>query len=272
MAPPRRAAVAGRFYPRDPLELDETVATLFRGSEAYTAPARAVMLPHAGYVFSGRTAALALARVDVPRRVVVACPNHTGRGARVSLWSAGRWELPSGSVLIDEELTEKLQKAASVEADTAAHAAEHAVEVQLPLLKHRQPELRLTALCLGNLSFAECSTLGHAVAETIREAEREGEPVLLVASTDMSHYIPALDAKRLDQLALERFLALDPEGLYHTVRRERITMCGVVPTTTLLVAALALGARRAEIVHYTNSAEVLGNDLEVVGYASGIVC
>lgn len=271
MAAPRHAAVAGRFYPGDPGELRDTVSTLFDGIEAKPEPARAVMLPHAGYVFSGRTAAMALARVVVPRRVIVACPNHTGRGSSVSLWPGGAWELPCGSVPVDEELMAKLLERSPLEADSAAHVREHAVEVQLPLLMHCQPELRLTALCLGGLSFEECAELGHAIAEVVRDVERHGDSVLLVASTDMSHYIPAAEARRLDDLALGRYKALDPEGLFHTVRRERITMCGIVPTTTLLVAAVDLGAQCAELVHYTNSGERLRDYQEVVGYASGIV-
>ncbi len=193
------------------------------------------------------------------------CPNHTGLGAPASLWPDGGWRTPLGRVPIDRDLTEALLACRLVAPDREAHRFEHALEVELPFLQLRRPDVAVAALCLSQLSFSECEELGRTVANAARK-----RPALLVASSDMSHYIPAREAKAKDQRALERFLALDPRGLYEVVRREHITMCGYVPATVMLVAAIELGAREAELVRYGNSAEASGDESSVVGYA-GVV-
>lgn len=272
MSKQRPAAVSGRFYPGRIQELRELVSTLFRGAaEGVLSEARAVVLPHAGYAYSGRTAALALSRIVVPERIIIACPNHTGHGAAMSLWSGGAWQLPTGKVPVDAALVEALMNATPLELDRDAHLREHAIEVELPLLQHRQPALRIAPLCLGPLSLGDCQRLGAGIAAAVRAVESRDTSVLLVASTDMSHYVPAGAARELDAQALDQMTALDPAGLYATVRRHGISMCGVVPTTTLLYAARALGATSAELVDYTNSGERTGDDQNVVGYASVIV-
>jgi AmmeMemoRadiSam system protein B len=153
-----------------------------------------------------------------------------------------------------------------VQADQAAHLREHAIEVQLPLLVARQPRLRLTPICLAGLDLADCEALGKALAGAITAT---GESVLIVASTDMSHYVSAEQAKRLDRLALDHVIELNPAGLYQTVREHDISMCGYVPTTVALFAALELGATRARLVRYGNSGETSGDFARVVGYAGG---
>jgi AmmeMemoRadiSam system protein B len=167
---------------------------------------------------------------------------------------------------VAEDLTAALASAPGVELDRTAHLREHSLEVQVPLLLRARPDVAIAALCLGPLDLDACEALGGAVASAARDAG-----VLLVASTDMSHYIPADAAREKDHLAIERILALDPEGLYRTVRRERISMCGVVPTTVMLFAARALGATGAELVRYGNSGDVSGDDRHVVGYAGLVV-
>jgi AmmeMemoRadiSam system protein B len=152
--------------------------------------------------------------------------------------------------------------------DRFAHVREHSIEVELPFLRAQNPAVLVAALCLSRLSLAECEELGQNIASVLRRYER---PPLLVASSDMSHYLPAGVAKRLDGLALERILALDPAGLYRTVTRHEISMCGFVPATVMLFAALALGASRAELVRYGHSGERSGDHERVVGYAGVIV-
>lgn len=268
----REPAVAGRFYPAGKDRLAGEVAALLAerpGGRATAEPPRpvaGVLAPHAGYVYSGRVAGATYARVDVPERAVVMCPNHTGRGAPVSVWPGGAWLTPLGRVPVDEPLTAALLASGLAAADLEAHRFEHALEVQLPFLQLRRPEVAIAALCLGPLSFQRCQALGKAVAGAARR-----RPALLVASSDMSHYLPAGEARRKDMRALERFLALDPEGLYQVVRREDISMCGYVPATVMLVAALELGAREAELVRYGNSAEAGAGEDSVVGYAGAVV-
>lgn len=268
----REPAVAGRFYPADPGRLETSVRAHLGPGTSAEKRAFAVLSPHAGYVYSGSIAGLTFSRVKVPDRAIILCPNHTGRGARKSASSASAWRLPGSVVPVDEELRDALVSRAGLALDRAAHEHEHAVEVQLPFLRARNPDIAMVAICLGGLSFDECRDIGEAMASVIR-AYRPQDPtgVLVVASSDMSHYLPARVAKELDSLALSRVLALDPEGLYEVVQERDISMCGYLPVTTALVAARALGATSAELVRYGNSGEVSGDTDSVVGYAGVIV-
>jgi AmmeMemoRadiSam system protein B len=263
----REPAVAGRFYPGDADGLRREVARLL-GPAVVARPALALVGPHAGYVYSGAILGQTWARVAVPPRVVLMCPNHTGRGVPRSLWPGGGWRLPTGVVPVDEALGEALVQRCGARLDRAAHLHEHALEVHLPFALARQPDLRIAALCLAGLELEECREVGEGLAEVVRGSD---EPVLLVASTDMSHYIPAAEAAVLDGMALACMQALDPEGLYRTVRGHRISMCGVLPTTVALFAARALGASEAELVRYGHSGERSGDHAKVVGYAGMLV-
>lgn len=268
----REPAVAGRFYPALEERLARDVAALLAehpDERATAEPPRSVtgvLAPHAGYMYSGKVAGATYARVEVPERAVVMCPNHTGRGPAISLWPDGAWLTPLGRVPVDRQLTSALLEGDLAVSDREAHRLEHALEVQLPFLQLRRPDVAIAALCLGPLSFAKCQALGKVVAAAARRRS-----ALLVASSDMSHYLPAGRAREKDMRALERFLALDPEGLHQVVRREDISMCGYVPATVMLVAALELGAREAELVRYGNSAEASGDEDSVVGYAGAVV-
>jgi len=263
----RETAVAGRFYPSQPQRLAADVARLLAPEEP-TAPRRALGLlsPHAGYVFSGPVAGATWAAAEVPERVILLCPNHTGLGAPVSLWPEGAWRTPLGLSALDGPLTAALLRSGLVTPDRAAHLAEHAIEVQLPFLQARRPGARIAALCLSRLPFARCQALGEALAAAVR-----AEGALLVASSDMSHYVPAEVARERDRLALDRLLALDPRGLHEVVERERISMCGVIPATVMLCAALELGATSARLTGYATSGDATGDDRSVVGYAGALV-
>jgi hypothetical protein len=262
----RQPAVAGQFYPRDPEALAREVSRLL--GVVREGPALAVVAPHAGYVYSGAIAGATFAQVTVPVSAIVLCPNHTGLGARRSLWPKGRWRLPGGDLEVDEGLAAALAQRAALVADPLAHESEHAVEVQLPFLRARNPSVKVVPLCLAAISSIECVALGEAIAEVV--GARPGQ-VLLVASTDLSHYIPADEARALDGLALARIEAVDPEGLYRVVRESDLSMCGVIPTTVVLAAARALGARRARLVRYGHSGEASGDFSRVVGYAGLVV-
>jgi AmmeMemoRadiSam system protein B len=267
----REPAVAGRFYPADREALAEEVASLLaerpdgRATAEPPRPAVGLLAPHAGYAYSGPVAGATYARVNVPDRVVVLCPNHTGLGKRAALWPDGSWATPIGRVPVDEAMTEEILATGLVSPDRAAHRHEHSLEVQLPFLQFRNPEVSIAALCLGPLPFEACRELGLGLARIARRHR-----ALVVASTDMSHYLPAAVAREKDRLALDRVLALDPRGLHEVVSREGITMCGYVPATVMLVAAVEMGARETELVRYATSGDVTGDDRSVVGYA-GVV-
>jgi AmmeMemoRadiSam system protein B len=269
----REPAVAGRFYPGDPAILRRDVGRyLGPPPAAGELRVQAALVPHAGYLYSGAIAGETYGRIRVPPRAIVLCPNHTGLGARRSVTAADAWQLPGGPVPVDAELRDELVRRAGLELDHRAHLREHAIEVQLPFLRAKAPDVSFVGVCLGGLSLAECCRLGEGIADAVR-AVSPGDPseVLLVASSDMSHYVSATAAARLDALALERVVALDPEGLYRVVQEHDISMCGYIPTTVALVAARSLGATSARAIRYGNSGEASGDMDRVVGYAGVIV-
>jgi AmmeMemoRadiSam system protein B len=268
----REPAVAGRFYPADPEVLAEEVTSLLAGrpdGRATAEPPRAafgLLAPHAGYTYSGPVAGATYARVDVPDHVVILCPNHTGVGNKVAVWPDGAWATPLGRVPVNQAMTVELLETGLASSDLEAHRYEHSLEVQLPFLQVRNPRLSIAAVCLRTLSFERCQELGHRLARLARRHR-----ALVVASSDMSHYLPAATAREKDRLALDRVLALDPRGLHEVVSREGISMCGFVPATVMLVAAVEMGAREAELVRYATSGDATGDDRSVVGYAGVVV-
>ncbi len=268
----RPARFAGSWYPGDPAALRAELEAARPSDLPDPTPARAVIAPHAGYRFSLAIAQAAYARVALPDAgpltAVVLCPNHTVREPAVAVWPEGSWRTPLGEVPLDEALTARLlDEVPDATPSAAAHAREHAVELQLPILQQRHPDLRLVALVVAASRRETLVALGEGLARAV--AGRED--VLLVASTDMTHYEPAEQARSKDERALEHVLALDPEGLLETCARERISMCGARPTAAVLVAARALGATAVELARYGHSGEVTGDHERVVGYAGLVV-
>ncbi|MBE0603257.1 MAG: AmmeMemoRadiSam system protein B [Deltaproteobacteria bacterium] len=260
----RPPAVAGQFYPGTAAGLSRAVAELTRDVEEKL-PAIAVVSPHAGYVYSGPVAGEVFSSVRIPSRIVVFCPNHTGYGEEAAILSHGSWRMPWGDVPVEADLARRLKEACPLlQEDATAHAHEHSLEVQLPFIHRFRPDFRFVPVALGRLSLADCRALGEAVADVVAA---DPERPLLVASSDMTHYEPDEVARKKDRMAIDRMLALDPEGLYKTVRSERITMCGVIPATVILFAAIRLGAKKALLLKYATSGDVSRDYDQVVGYA-----
>jgi AmmeMemoRadiSam system protein B len=269
MGPVRMPAVAGQFYPADPQRLRRDVESRL-GAPPQGGPlaARAVMVPHAGYIYSGRVAGAVYAAAGLPEALVILCPNHTGAGEPIAVMNRGAWLTPLGEAPIHEALADLILAACpGAVVDAAAHRDEHALEVQLPFLQVARPGFRFVPICVGTDRLEDLLDLGHALASAM---DRCGETASAIISSDMSHYISALEARRRDMLALDRVLALDPEGLHRTVRHERISMCGVSPAVAGLAAARERGARAAQLVAYAHSGEVSGDMDHVVGYAGVI--
>ena len=263
----RRPAVAGRFYPGTESALRSSLGDLL--TESSDRQAIAVVAPHAGYVFSGATAGRVFGSIRVPGRVVVLSPNHTGRGAPLSVWAEGMWSTPLGDVPIDTEFCDALIEAdPRFTADEDAHLNEHAIEVEIPFLQARNPAFKLTPIVVGSTPRDVLISVGESLANVIEALEGE---VLIVSSTDMSHYVPADVARTLDEKALKRIESLDPVGLFDVVHKHGISMCGVMPTTVALSAAIALGATKSTTIHYTHSGVVSGDYAQVVGYAGVII-
>lgn len=266
----RLPAVAGRFYPGDPQVLAREVDS-FCVASPEEKPCRAIacMVPHAGYMFSGHVAGAVYARLDLPRRFLLLGPRHYPRGKAQAILSEGAWQTPLGLAELDWEFAGELKAACrGLSEDEVAHSAEHALEVQLPFLQCRAPRFRFVPIALGPVRYPELESLGRAIAGLIQGS---AEPPLIVASSDMNHYESDEVTRRKDAKALERLLALDPRGLYDTVTREGISMCGIGPAVVTLVAARLLGATRASLVRYATSADINGDRSRVVGYAGVIM-
>ncbi len=268
----RHPAVAGRFYPGNPEDLRaEALAYLSPKTSTEAAPINAIgcIAPHAGYMYSGHVAGAVFARIVIPRLCVVMCPNHTGKGHPLALMGEGAWETPIGDVPIDDQLASALkQRFPALQEDSAAHRAEHAVEVELPFLQLLQPHLRFVPIALGTGQFEGLEQLGLALADVISQ---QGEPVLMVASSDMNHYESDTVTRAKDHRAIERILTLDPRGLHEVVTQQDVSMCGFGPAVAMLTAARALGAKSAELVKYATSGDISGDREMVVGYAGVVV-
>jgi AmmeMemoRadiSam system protein B len=264
----RNPAVAGRFYPGDPNALAADL-------RSYLSPAQerhraiACLTPHAGYMYSGQVAGSVFARLELPPTCIVLCPNHTGMGHPLAIMSEGSWNTPLGSVPIDSELADSLKYAfPALSEDAAAHRREHAIEVLLPFLQVERPDCSFVPIALGTGQFEILEALGESIAEV--GSAQQNSP-LVIASSDMNHY-EADDVTRVkDRKAIERILALDARGLFDTVKREQISMCGFGPAVAMLTAAGGLGATKSELVRYATSGDVSGDRDMVVGYAGILV-
>ncbi len=266
----RRPAVAGLFYPSQPAALLTAVQQLLPASEARAAVG--AIVPHAGYQYSGRTAGAVLAGVELPRRCVVLAPNHTGAGHAKnggSVFAVGVYRTPLGDIPVDETLAAALlARCPLLEDDPEAHRTEHAIEVILPFLAARRPDVTVLPVLVAWSDWTRTRQLAEALADLVRGAS---EPVLLLASSDMNHYERADVGKRKDDMALECIARLDGEGLLETTRRHRITMCGRTPAAAVLHASRRLGAMQGQLVHYSHSGEATHDDSSVVGYAGVLI-
>ncbi len=299
----RLPSVAGRFYTADPATLKAEVEQYLAAGQAKaatpgaapvtnsrpdtvpaiaatpgSAPAIAVIAPHAGYVFSGAVTGLVLGQVAVPQTVILLGPNHTGQGAALSVWPGGAWATPLGACPVDAALGAELcanTRGAAFKPDTAAHLREHSLEVMLPFLQAIRPDVKILPICVAEYDPAKLAAAGAALANCVMARKAKGEHILLLGSTDMSHHIPHSQAEKLDAMALREIGALNPEGLYSTVRGHKISMCGIAPITLLLHACRALGATESRLAAYTTSGITgasygAGMD-QVVGYAGIII-
>ena len=271
----RFPAVAGTFYPGETGQLRQALADFFSAAqsdvkrEAKPQPALAVMSPHAGYIYSGALAAATFAQVAIPKRVVLVGPTHHGLAAPMAV-SLARWRTPLADTPVDTLFAETLMaKSPHIVHDETGHRREHCLEVQLPFLQYLRNDLDIVPLLISVIPFKLCQEIAGALAASIRESAGD---TLLVASTDMSHYLPRRQATHLDGLALERVLALDPQGLHRTCVENKISMCGFVAVTIVMLAVLELshGQAAVSLIGYTDSGAASGDVERVVGYAGAI--
>lgn len=279
--PVRQPCVAGRFYGGDPDALEREIQGYLAASAEHLSPCAGsfpigMMLPHAGYMFSGRVAGLTLGQVELEGSVFILGPSHTGQGEKLAVWPGGSWVTPLGSVPVDKNLAEALINSnAGFKADTRAHQQDHCLEVLVPLLQVKSPKSSIVPVIVREYNLAALERAGKALAAIIRHETENGRKAVMVASSDMSHYLPHEEGQRQDRLALEHVKALDPEGLYATVTSQRISMCGFAPVSMMLFATREFGASRCCVTAHTSSGitgKAFGASMDqVVGYAGAIV-
>ncbi|MCX8204111.1 MAG: AmmeMemoRadiSam system protein B [Candidatus Nezhaarchaeota archaeon] len=277
----RRPAVAGYFYESDPSSLRARIEQCFLSKlgpgrlpkVAVDGPRRikGLVVPHAGYMYSGPVAAhayLALAEDGVPDTVVIIGPNHTGWGAGVSMMAEGSWRTPLGDVEIDAELAKSIQKASElISIDEEAHLNEHSIEVQLPFLAYLYgSRFKFVPICMMLQSYEPCVDVGRAVASA-----SQGRNVVIIASSDFTHYESQASAGAKDRLAIGFIERLDPAGLLEVVESRGISMCGPGPVAAMLVASTLLGASSAKLLKYATSGDVTHDYSSVVGYSSMLI-
>lgn len=273
--PVRQPVVAGRFYPGNPEALRRTVRGFLSASEDAALPGRSrrawgCMLPHAGYVFSGAVAGATLDGLTLPRRLVILCPNHTGRGQPLGVWPGGAWLTPLGQVPVDEALAGALIAAGGgFSPDVQSHLGEHSIEVLLPFLQvtrvGAEKAPAVVPVCVGTRHPGALARAGEALAALL--ARPENADVGVVVSSDMNHYENVRRTEQKDSLALERALAADAGGLLRVVEEADISMCGAAPLAIALHAATRLGDLRVELAAHDTSATASGDTQHVVGYA-----
>lgn len=269
----RSPAVAGQFYPADARKVE---AELDRVIQPTATPrhAIAIVVPHAGWTYSGATAGIVYSAVKIPDHVIMVGPNHRCVGSAYALFDAGKWQTPVGDVPIDEPLAaELLDKCDLLAEDPHAHNVEHSLEVQVPMLRRVNPQVRVVPLMIGggwpeSGGRAMLRDIGAAIATTVREY---GKPVLLLASTDLNHYEDQETSHIKDKLVLDAVVNLDEDTLMDRVRDVNVSMCGVAATYIVIHAAKKLGARQAELLDYRTSGDVTGDFTSAVGYGGVMI-
>ena len=267
----RSPAVAGHFYPADLAILSDRVESYLGKANGVAGKAFAAIVPHAGFDYSGFCAAQVFARLELPPIVVIMCPNHTGfcDSPGASIWARGDFDTPIGPVSVAEDFAAALAEQSRLVADDhSAHRREHAIEVELPFIEVLAPDSEIVPLVIAWDDWKYCKELADDLVKLIEEWP---EDVLLLASSDMTHFESAERARRKDQLALQAIANLDGRKLLSVCRREKITMCGRAPAAIAVEAARQLGATETKLVDYRNSSWVTGDDSNVVAYAGIIV-
>ncbi|MCJ7608945.1 AmmeMemoRadiSam system protein B [Candidatus Bathyarchaeota archaeon] len=269
---------AGRFYSGSSVGLKREIEECFlhrlgtgklpQTSDSSLENLHAIVSPHAGYVYSGPVAShgyYIAAASGRPDSVVVLGPNHTGMGSGISTMVKGVWRTPIGDVEIDSELARTIQQSSQlIDVDETAHRYEHSIEVQLPFIQYIYgPKVRLVPICMMLQDLASSRDVGAAIAKACM-----GRSVLIVASTDMTHYQPQAIAEKNDGMLIDAMIRLDEASLQNMVETYGISMCGYGPVSAALVAGKAMGGSKGVRLAYATSGDSTGDQSQVVGYCS----
>ena len=264
----RKPAVAGQFYPASGAMLEKEISS-YIDKNAERETCLGAVSPHAGYIYSGCVAGKVFSKINLTETFIIMGPNHTGNGKQFSIVTKGSWQLPKGNIDIDGGLADNLlTRSKHLEEDTLAHNYEHSIEVQLPFIQYFKKNFKFVPIVVSHSTLAIYRELGKEIAKTIKDS---GKKIVIVASSDMTHYEEHKSAEKKDKLAIEAILNLDEKSLLDTISKYNISMCGYAPTIVMLAATKELGAKKAELVDYKTSGDVSGDYSSVVGYAGIII-
>ncbi len=230
--------------------------------------------PHAGWIFSGKVAGTVYSSIKPADVYILLGPNHTGYGENIAVYPEGKWSSPFGEIEVNKEIADMIIKKSEIaKRDTIAHQNEHSLEVQIPFLQLiTKKDFTIVPITIKIEDYNMCKELAAAIVSAVKEYKKNyNAKIVLIASTDMTHYEPQNYAQKLDAIAIEQILALSPKGLYESVLSYGISMCGVFPTVTTLIASKLLGAKDAKLLSYQTSGDITGEYDTVVGYAGIII-
>lgn len=262
----RKPVVSGQFYPSSKDALNSMIAS-FADKQAKKRDCLGAILPHAGYIYSGKVATQTVSGINIKDNLVLLGPNHTGQGAIFSIMPQGSWQTPLGEVEINSKLANSfLKKSRYLEIDNLAHSDEHSLEVELPILQYFRKDFKIVPIVLMSDDLSKLNEIAQSLAEVIDENNLKSS-TMFIASSDMTHYEPLESAQSKDALAIEAIVALDEVKLESLVKKLSISMCGFAPVAVLIKAAKLLGAKGAKLIKYQTSGDATGDTSSVVGYA-----
>jgi AmmeMemoRadiSam system protein B len=272
----RKPVVSGMFYAGTARKLEEQIEWCYEHELGPGAMPQvniegsreiiALIVPHAGYIYSGPVASHAykeLADDGIFHTAVILGPNHSGYGAAVSLWAGNSWETPLGKVRIDEELARNLSGGV-IEADETAHIYEHSIEVQLPWLQYLYKDIKIVPITMLAQDIETARAVGKAISQVSNN-------IIIIASSDFTHYEPHSLAIDKDRSMMEAIVSLDEEQLYKQRELLSSTTCGYGPIASAIVAAKGMKAKRASLLKYATSGDATGDFSRVVGYGSIVI-
>jgi AmmeMemoRadiSam system protein B len=258
----RQAEVAGTFYPKNKKQLEDQLKKLFE-KVPESKKSQCIVAPHAGYTYSGKTAAVSFNAVEKAETFVILGTGHTGLGSKISVSTADSWETPLGEAKIDSKLRKSLLETLGIQGDTVAHIGEHSCEVQIPFIQFLFPKAKILPIVVGTPDLGKLEALGNALFKA-----QKGKSVSVVASGDFSHFIPKEEAKKIDLEAIALIEKMDIPGFYSLVTRKRLSICGLSPITAAMFFAKKLGLKKGKLLKYDSSATATGDIGRVVGYAA----
>ena len=264
----RNSIVDGQFYPSDATKISKVIKE-FGPREGAQISAKGIILPHAGYPYSGKVAITTVAKVLPKKKLLMLGPNHTGLGASFGLWDRGAWKTPLGQIEIDQDLAKVILDAGnSIRPDYLCHQQEHSIEVELPIIQHFFKEFKFVPIAC---KISNIQTYKKVAEQIVEAVKGDKENLLMVASTDLTHYESDSVARKKDREAIEAIINLDEKDLLQKVDKFNITMCGVAPVVVLILCLKKLGAKKSQVALYQTSGDVCGDKESVVGYVGIII-